>query len=153
MLQSVLSLIPSHAMTCFKLPTSLCKRIQSTLTRFWWDDKDGNHKMSWVAWSTMTLAKDEGGLEFRDIESINDSFLTKLSWRLVRHPESLLARTLMGKYCTTESFLTVPISSSCSHGWRGIMIGRDIILENYGWAIGNGVDLNVWDSPWLILTV
>lgn len=41
MLQSVLSAIPTFAMICFDLPVSLCKRIQSVLTRFLWDSKDG----------------------------------------------------------------------------------------------------------------
>ena len=67
MLKHVLSPIPSHAMTCFKLPTSLCKRIQSALTRFWWDDRDGNKKIDWVSWSTMTRTKEQGGLDFKDV--------------------------------------------------------------------------------------
>lgn len=37
MLQSVLTAIPSFTMSYFELPLSLCKRIQSALTRFWWD--------------------------------------------------------------------------------------------------------------------
>lgn len=39
MLKSVLSPIPSFAMSCFKLPFSLIKRIQSAVTRFMWDDR------------------------------------------------------------------------------------------------------------------
>lgn len=149
MLRSVLSPIPSNAMTCFKLPVSLYDRKQSALTRFWWDDRNGNRKMAWVAWSTMTLPKDQGELDFRDIQSINDAFLTKLSWRILRHPESLLAKILLGKYCISESFLTVSVGSACSHGWRGIMLGRDMILDNTSWAVGNGTSINIWDSPWL----
>lgn len=34
MLKSVLSAMPCYAMSCFKLPASLCKQIQSLLTRF-----------------------------------------------------------------------------------------------------------------------
>ena len=45
MIQSVLSAVPSFAMTCFELPISLCKRIQSVLTRFWWDSKHGERKI------------------------------------------------------------------------------------------------------------
>lgn len=37
MLKSVLLAMPCYAMSCFKLPMSLCKQIQSILTRFWWD--------------------------------------------------------------------------------------------------------------------
>lgn len=34
LLKAVLSAMPSYTMTCFKLPKSLCKQIQSVLTRF-----------------------------------------------------------------------------------------------------------------------
>jgi hypothetical protein len=37
MLKAVLVAMPTYTMSCFKLPGSLCKRIQSALTRFWWD--------------------------------------------------------------------------------------------------------------------
>lgn len=100
----------------------------------------------------MTLPKDYGGLDFRDIQSYNDAFLAKLSWRNVNHPESLLARILLGKYCLSESFLSCPVHSTCSHGWRSIMIGRDIIVKNSGWAVGNGSSINIWESPWLSLS-
>ena len=57
MLQSVPTPIPSHAMSYFKLPVSLCKRIQSALTRFWWDGGDGKRKMTWISWEKLTLPK------------------------------------------------------------------------------------------------
>lgn len=41
LLKSILSAMPSYAMSCFKIPISLCKRIQGVLTRFWWDEKPG----------------------------------------------------------------------------------------------------------------
>ena len=51
MLKSVLQAIPTYSMSCFLLPASLCKRIQSALTRFWWDSDDQIRKLSWIAWS------------------------------------------------------------------------------------------------------
>ena len=64
MMISVLTPIPTHTMTCFKLPVSLCKRIQSAQTRFWWDCKDGTRKMAWVSWSKLTMHAEHGGLGF-----------------------------------------------------------------------------------------
>jgi len=53
MLKSVLSPIPSHAMQCFELPVSLCKQIQSALTHFWWDRREGSSSIAWVSWTKM----------------------------------------------------------------------------------------------------
>lgn len=38
LLKAVLAAMPTYAMSSFKLSLSLCKRIQSALTRFWWDN-------------------------------------------------------------------------------------------------------------------
>lgn len=152
MLQSVLSPIPSYSMTCFKLPVSLCKRIQSEVTRFWWDDRNGKKKMAWTSWDKMTQPKEIGGLGFRDFQAFNDAFLGKLSWRILHNPDILLSRVLLGKYCPEESFLTCTDKTSSSHGWKGILIGRDLIVKNMGWVVGNGNSITVWYSPWLSLT-
>lgn len=45
MLKSVLSPMSCYTMSCFKFPISLCKQIQSLLTRFWWDANPENRKM------------------------------------------------------------------------------------------------------------
>lgn len=152
MLQSVLSPIPSYSMTCFKLPASLIRRIQSALTRFWWDGPDGNKKMAWVSWDKMKQPKSLGGLGVRDFECFNDAFLAKLSWRLINNPSCLLSRVLFGKYCHEESFLTVQQASSVSHGWHGILVGRNLALKHAGWVIGDGASVRVWDDAWLSLT-
>ena len=152
MLHSVLTPIPSYSMTCFKLPVSLCQRIQSALTRFWWGDKDGNRKMAWVSWDKMTQPKVNGGLNFKDFQSFNDAFLAKLSWRLIHNPSCLLSRVLMGKYCPETSFLQATHKSVESHGWRGLLIGRDLICNNSGWAVGNGKSIKIWSDAWLSYT-
>ncbi|CAE6126157.1 unnamed protein product [Arabidopsis arenosa] len=79
LLKAVLSAMPSYAMSCFKLSMSLCKRLQSALTRFWWDDKPDKKKMAWVAWDKLSLAKEDGGLGFREIATFNDSLLAKIA--------------------------------------------------------------------------
>ena len=148
LLKAVLSAIPNHSMQCFKLPQSLCKRIQSALTQFWWDSKEGKRGMSLVAWNTMIKSKRNGGLGFRDIQSFNDAPLAKISCRILSLPSSLLARFLAGKYFHNQEFLHVKAPSACSHGWRDILIGRDLINDQLGWAIGNGESVSVWNDQW-----
>lgn len=40
LLKTVLTAISTFAMTCFLVPINLCKKIQSVMTRFWWDGSD-----------------------------------------------------------------------------------------------------------------
>ncbi|XP_024014859.1 uncharacterized protein LOC112088828 [Eutrema salsugineum] len=152
MLKALLSVIPTNSMTCFKLPASLCKSIQSQLTRFWWDSNTEIRKICWVSWKRITKSKREGGLGLRDIQSFNDALLAKLSWRILKNAKCLLAKILLGKYCQDKSFLEVPVSSNTSHGWRGILIGRDFLLKQLGKTIGNGKETSLWNDPWLSLT-
>ena len=145
MMQSVLTAIPNHSMSCFQLPVSLCKRIQSVLTRFWWDDNDEKKKMCWVSWTELTKPKAQGGLGFRDIQLFNQALLAKIAWRLLISPNSLLSRTLLGKYCHSKSFLDAYPPASCSHGWRGILHGRPISVDAQDLRVS---DLLTTDLKW-----
>ncbi|CAL9230699.1 unnamed protein product [Arabidopsis halleri] len=149
LLKSVLSTLPNYAMSCFQLPKSLCKRIQSTLTRFWWDSNDQKKKMCWIAWEKLTKTKKEGGLGFKDITAFNEALLAKISWRLINEPKGLLARVLLGKYCFASDIMKVKCPGSASHGWRSILVGRDLLKKQLGWAIGNGKTVRAWCDPWL----
>ena len=151
MLKAILSAIPTYSMSCFQLPVSLCKRIQSVLTRFWWDETKGKRKICWVAWDQLTKPKALGGLGLRDIQCFNQALLAKLAWRIITAPESLFSRILMGKYCHNKSFLEIAPSQSCSHGWRSILHGRDLLKENLGKSIGNGQTAKIWKDSWISL--
>lgn len=105
MLKSVLTAVPSFAMTCFELPVSFCNRIQSVLTRFWWDASPEQRKMCWVAWERITTPKAAGGLGVRDIQAFNVALLAKQAWRVLTKPECLLSRILRAKYCNKAHFL------------------------------------------------
>ncbi|CAL9222593.1 unnamed protein product, partial [Arabidopsis halleri] len=60
-------------------------------------------------------------------------------------------KVLLGKYCQSSSLLDCSVSSTASHGWRGICIGRDLLKTQLGKAIGSGSDTLVWSEPWLSL--
>ena len=149
LLKSVLAAMPTYAVSCFKLPVSLCKQIQSVLTRFWWDVKPELRKMSWISWDRLTFPKSAGGLGFREIEVFNDALLAKHTWQLLKNPTSLLGQTLLNKYCKDTDLLTCSAPNSSSHGWRGILAGRDVIRKGMGWSVGNGANIKVWRDNWL----
>ena len=149
MIKSVLTAVSTFSMTCFELPISLCKRLQSAVTRYWWDSNESSWKMAWVAWDSMSKPKAVGGLGLRDLQSYNVVLLAKIGWRLLQNPNCLLGRVLFGKYCPNNNMLLATEPSSMSHSWRSILLGRDLLLKNFRLLVGNGQSIKVWQDPWL----
>ncbi|XP_013601475.1 PREDICTED: uncharacterized protein LOC106308921 [Brassica oleracea var. oleracea] len=149
MLKAVLAAIPTYSMSCFLLPLDLCDRIQAALTMFWWDSDATTRKICWIDWDSLPQPKQKGGLGFRDIREFNIAMLAKLAWIIIKRPDSLMSRILLGKYCHSSSLLEVSCSASASHGWRGIMMGCELIERHLGKAIGNGESTSAWTESWL----
>ncbi|XP_048611472.1 uncharacterized mitochondrial protein AtMg00310-like [Brassica napus] len=149
LLQAVLSAIPTFPMSCFQLPVSICKKIQSVLTRFWWNSNDEKKKMCWVSWEKLTNPKCMGGLGFKDIQRFNTALIAKIPWRMLNNPNCLLSRVLVGQYCQNDSLLKVSLTKTASHGWRGILAGRDLLVEHLGKVIGDGSTTKIWGEPWI----
>ena len=128
MIQSVLSAVPSFAMTCFFLPFSLCKCIQSILTRFWWDSKEGEANATEELgrfgiprhWSLKSRSPCKGCME--DLDKTRESAC------------ACAFRDILPQINFCEDAIKLAIS----HGWRGILVGRDLLLQHLGKAIGNG---------------
>lgn len=151
MLQSVLSAILSYPMSSFKMPVSLCKRIRSIVTRFWWDNNESARKMVWVSWDLLAKPKPAGGLGLRDFQKFNDALLAKTGWRLLHNPNCLLGKVLKGNYFSDTNILLAAELSSMSHGWRSVLAGRDLLLKNLVWIVGDGLSIDIWQDPWLSL--
>lgn len=98
LIKAVIQAIPSYVMSCVLLPVSLCREIESMVSRFWWGQKKEEHRIHWASWSCYCMAKKEGGLGFHDIHSINMAMLAKQGWRLLNDGNSFLRDILKSKY-------------------------------------------------------
>ncbi|CAM8993813.1 unnamed protein product [Rhodiola kirilowii] len=76
LIKSVLQAIPTYAMTCFKLPAMLCKKLSSNIMRFWWNGGK-NRGIHWVKTERICKDKDSGGLGFRRLKLMNLALLAK----------------------------------------------------------------------------
>ncbi|KAG7599291.1 Ribonuclease H-like superfamily [Arabidopsis suecica] len=62
-----------------------------------------------------------GGLGMRDIKDFNVALFAKQSWRLMKHPQSLLARLYKTKYYPKSSLLEAGTKWRSSHAWKSIL--------------------------------
>jgi hypothetical protein len=88
--------------------------------KFWWGHKENLSKTAWMSWRKMSLAKDEGGLGFHDLEVFNKALLAKQGWCILQHLESLAGKVLKAKYFPNHSFLESNLGRRPSYAWCSI---------------------------------
>lgn len=102
-----------------------------------------------VAWDKICAPTEEGGLGFRDFHDFNLALLAKQMWRLLKYPQSVLARVLKGGYYRHTIPMMIERANNPSYGWRSIVASRQILQQGLRKKIGNGHDTRVWEETWL----
>ena len=137
LLKVVIQAIPTYAMSCFKLPITLCNEIESLIKKFWWGQQGEQRKIHWSKWSTLCKPKSLGGMGFRDFQKFNDAMLSKQVWRLLANEDSLFYRFFKAKIFPMGCILEAKEGTG-SFAWKSILKGREIIQKGMLWRVGNG---------------
>jgi hypothetical protein len=77
LLKAVIQAIPMYTMSVFLLPKTICKTINSMMSKLWWGHKENDSKIAWMSWEKLGKAKEKGGMGYRDLESFNLALLAK----------------------------------------------------------------------------
>ncbi|KAL0377124.1 UNVERIFIED_CONTAM: hypothetical protein Scaly_0830000 [Sesamum calycinum] len=80
LIQEVVQVIPSYAISCFRLSKTLLQKFQALVANFFWHDGE-KRKLHWLAWDQMCSSKLDGALGFRNLEAFNLALLGKQLWR------------------------------------------------------------------------
>ena len=66
MIKVVINVVPIYSMSCFKFRTETCKEFDRMVSNFFWSNTTSASGIHWRAWQSLTRAKQEGGLGFKD---------------------------------------------------------------------------------------
>jgi hypothetical protein len=127
LLKAVAQAIPVYAMSVFKIPIGICKRMTDVISQFWWGDDQNSNKMHWMAWWKLCYPKNEGGMGFRDFHSFNLAMLAKQMWRLIIDQKSFCATILRAKYYPHGNILKAGPKAGSSFTWQSIVVGLSMI--------------------------
>ncbi|KAL9687723.1 hypothetical protein QQ045_032130 [Rhodiola kirilowii] len=137
LIKSVLQSIPNYAMSCFKLPVTLCRKLVKDFLRFWWH-RDKTRGIHWVRRDVLQREKGEGGMGFRKMELMNLALLAKQGWRIMTATDLLISKVFKAKYFPDSDMLEASGGSRPSYAWRGIMAAMDIIRHGAKWDAEEG---------------
>lgn len=149
LIKVVAQTIPTYAMSVFKLPKDFCYSLQSIINRFWWSNDPKKRKIHWVGSSRLCDHKADGGLGFRDLEAFDDVMLAKQLRRLINDSSSLVYRLPKARYFLSGDLFSAELGSKPSFTWRSLWGAREVICKGSWWLVGNGDNINVWDSRWI----
>ena len=88
-------------------------------------------------------------MNFRHLHSFNLALLGKHSWNLLSNTNPLISRLIKARYYPHTNFLEAPLRHNPSFVWRSIWKARSIIDMGIRWRFGNGMNIKVWQDPWI----
>uniref|UniRef100_A0A803PXL3 Reverse transcriptase n=1 Tax=Cannabis sativa TaxID=3483 RepID=A0A803PXL3_CANSA len=95
------------------------------------------------------VKEDLGGMGFRNFRNFNLALLGKQGWRLLTHPNSLVARVFKARYFPNGSYLSAESSNNPSFVWRSVLEAQSLVAMGVRWCTSTGENISVLGEPWL----
>ncbi|XP_075480593.1 uncharacterized protein LOC142521250 [Primulina tabacum] len=146
LIRSVLLSMPIYLFQVVQPPLAVMENLELVFNAFLWGSRTLEKKWHWAKWSRACLPVMEGGLGFRRLKDLVDSFSIKL-WFRFRHGSSLWARFLLRKYCQMDAPASVLPRGLISPTWRRLLWIRPRAEPGIRWRVGLG-DVSFWDDIW-----
>ncbi|CAL9016132.1 unnamed protein product, partial [Prunus brigantina] len=109
----------------------------------------GLHHFIGAKWEHLCLAKDEGGMGFRDLELFNKALVAKQCWRLLTNEQSMIHKVLKAQYFPNCNFLAAGKGRASSYVRRSLIWGRELLLSGLRKRTGDGQDTLVYGDAWI----
>ncbi|CAN1818068.1 Putative ribonuclease H protein At1g65750 [Linum perenne] len=147
---SVLNSIPSYAMQTAVIPVATTNRIDDTIRNFIWGGSSVKTKTHLLSWDHICRSKAQGGLGLRKARELNQAYLMKLGWAILKDLDRLWVRVVTSKYLKEmDSGPRIRRKNWGSSLWKGIRSNWHEMREACQNSIRNGKDTNFWTTRWL----
>ena len=132
LLRSVLFGKVQFWLNIFPIPAIVMRSIISICRNFLWTGDVNKGSSALVAWKTVCMPKEEGGLGLFDLCARNRSFLAKQLWHIHLKTDSVWIRWIHHFYLSNGTIWNVDAHHTSSPLWKAIISVRDHILHLCG---------------------
>lgn len=134
LLKSVANMMANYGMSCLSMPSKVVKDISSKRSKFRWGRIFPSFAILLV------------GIKFVS-RRVNTAFLSKLVWRIVSNPNTLLSQNFTAKYEKCKGWWNIQNSSQENYIWKGIKKGLKALEGSVLWSMGDGSNVRMSLDP------
>jgi hypothetical protein len=148
MINSTITPITTYAMCTIKLPKGVIENIDRARKQCLWRGNSAKKKRgNLVAWPTVMMPKEKGGLGIINLRLQNDALLMKHLSKFYNKADIPWVRLVWNKYYTNR----VPhvAREMGSFWWKDVMRLSIIFIGIARCELGNGKSVCFWDDLWL----
>ncbi|EEE63350.1 hypothetical protein OsJ_18161 [Oryza sativa Japonica Group] len=148
MINSIISAIPTYYMSCCIWPEKSIEAIDKIKRAFLWQGEKsikGGHCL--VAWKTVLLQKQQGGLGIRDLRAHNTALILKLANRVLTDSNDPMAKWFRQKYL--QSTIQLKPRNNDTPTWKLILSHFQILSSVAQVKLGNGRTTLFWKDQWM----
>ncbi|PUZ72532.1 hypothetical protein GQ55_2G401100 [Panicum hallii var. hallii] len=131
----------------YLLPKTICKRIDQTRKRFFWQESGLKKKYHLVKWEKLNRPRKKGGLGIQDIRKMNQSLLCGWWWKLEKK-EGMWQKLVEKKYVMQSRITRLKYKPTNSSVWNNLLKVKDIYLKGRRIKVGNGRLAEFWEGQW-----
>lgn len=139
-------------MSLFKFPEKVTSKINSILTKFWWQTSWDKNPIYWLKKEVLQQHKHLGGMALKDAKTANKTLLFKQAWRIMRNPTSLVARLYQGIFGKSwfQNAIKGKVKNRGSWCARGLLKNVTLFREGIGKKLGNGQTIDFRHDRWVL---
>jgi hypothetical protein len=133
LIKSVLYGMVQFWVSIFPMSRAVIKQITCLYRNFLWTGDTCKSKSALiVAWKSVCLPKNEGGLGLLDIQVSNNCFIAKHLWNIHLKQDFIWIRWIHHFYLVTHSIWNANAQRTSSPLWKSIILLKNHLVELYG---------------------
>lgn len=132
LISSTLQSMPLYSFSCFKVPESICNKMDAISRAFSWRHYPNIRKMHLLSQDKICRSRWEEGLGLKNFSMMNQSMLAKQFWRINQNPQPLISKIFKAKYFPHSIIHDCIPKPHHSWFWRGIITQKNSNFRKEG---------------------
>ncbi|XP_057770242.1 uncharacterized protein LOC130990061 [Salvia miltiorrhiza] len=146
LVRSVIQSSIVHSMMVYRWPKSLLHSLDKKCRNFVWTGNIDERPKCSVSWGRVCAPKEEGGLGIKSFTLMNQSFLMKLAWKMIKGVD-WAHKIMRSRYLTPFGYAKEQIANSSI--WLGVKHEINNLVEDSYIYVNRGDSTYFWRDDWL----